>query len=43
MYEEGRVLGALPFENPLERIEAKINLAHKINVPTPPGENRTGV
>jgi hypothetical protein len=42
MYEEARVFGILPFDNPLEGIQAKIDFARKINVPTPAGENRTG-
>ena len=42
MYEEARALGALPLDNPLDGIEAKIDFARKINVPTPARENRTG-
>ena len=40
MYEEARALGVLPLDNPLDGIEAKINFARRINVPTAAPKNR---
>lgn len=42
MYEEGRALGVLPVRDRLEGIEAKIDFARKLNVPTVASKNRSG-
>jgi hypothetical protein len=41
LYEEATHLGIFPLKNPLEGIEADVNLARALNVRTPAGEDRS--